>query len=67
MSFEKFSYVRIPPILQLIYTNLAQNYRICLGLQAWIRIPFKIVLFIETEKDANQSKHRCILFKKMRF
>ena len=40
-------YVGVSPILQLIYTNLVQNYPICLGPQAWIRIPFKTVVFIE--------------------
>ena len=47
MSFEEFSYKGVPPIPQLIYTNLAQNYPICLGPQAWIHIPFKIKIFTE--------------------
>ena len=46
-EFEKFSYIGVSPIPQLIYTNLAQNYPISLGSQAWIRIPFKIIVFIE--------------------
>ena len=31
MIFEKFPYVGVSPIPQLIYTNLAWNYPICLG------------------------------------
>ena len=46
-SIEKKIYVGVPPIPQLIYTNLAQNYLICLRPQAWIRIPFKTRIFIE--------------------
>ena len=40
-------YVRVSPIPQLIYTNLAQNYSICLGSQAWIRVPLKTRIFIK--------------------
>ena len=48
MSFEKNDfYVRVSPIPQLIYTNLAQNYPIYLGPQVWIRIPLKAIIFIE--------------------
>ena len=47
MSFEKISYVGVPPIPQLICTNLAQNYPIYLGPQVWIRVLFKTRIFIE--------------------
>ena len=47
MSFDEFSYVGVPPIPQLIYTNLDQNYPICLGPQARIHIPFQIGILIE--------------------
>ena len=44
MSFEKFSYVGVLPIPQLICTNLAQNYPIYLRSQAWIHVLWKRII-----------------------
>ena len=64
MSFEKFSYVGILPIPQLIYTNLAQNYLIYLGPLAWICIPFKTRIFIENRERCKPIKTWLHIIKK---
>ena len=64
MSFEEFSFVGVPPIPQLIYTNLDQNYPICLGPQAWIHIPFKTRIFIENWEKCKPIKTWLHIIKK---
>ena len=52
----------------MIYTNLAWNYPIYLGPQAWIRVLLKTVVFIENwiGYEPKKIKNGCILFKKKR-
>ena len=56
MSFEKFPYVGVSPIPQLIYIDLAWNYPIYLGSQALIRVLFKTKIFIENWEGCKPIK-----------
>ena len=67
-NFEKFSYVGVSPIPQLIYTNLAWNHPIYLEPQALIRVLFKTKIFIENREGCKPIKKMiAYYFKKMRF